>query len=306
MGAATLASRGIGFVRVWMITAVLGTTYLGNSYQATTSVSNVLFELLAAGALSAVLVPTFVELLDRNDQAEAERLAGRILGVALVALGAVAIVGIVAAPWIADLLTTGVPNETIAAQQRDLSTFFLRFFIPQILLYAIGAVSVAVLYAKRHLAVTAMAPIGLTIVVVVAMGVFRAVAGPEPGLDLSTGERLILALGGTLGVAAFVGIPAIALHRTGFRLRPRLGRHDRAVREVLGRSGWAVFQHSMIGMLLLAAIIVGNTVTTKKLLPSSTTTTTAINPMTGHLIWHPLPSCYAAAAAAAGCCSSDP
>jgi putative peptidoglycan lipid II flippase len=261
MGVATAASRFIGFARILVIAAVLGTTFLGNAYQSSNAVSNVLFEMLAAGALSAVLVPTFVELLDRGDQAEAERLAGRLLGVALVALGIVAIVGILAAPLVADLLTTGVSNPEIAEQQRDLSTFLLRFFIPQILLYAIGAVSVAVLYAKRKLAVTAMAPIGLTIVVVAAMGLFRIVAGPDPGLDLSTGEQLILALGGTLGVAAFVGIPTIALRRTGFRLRPRLGRHhDEAVRTVLSRSGWAVFQHSMIGMLLLAAIIVGNTV----------------------------------------------
>ncbi len=260
MGVATAASRFVGFARILVIAAVLGTTYLGNTYQSSNAVSNVLFELLAAGALSAVLVPTFVELLDRGDQAEAERLAGRILGVALAALGVVAVLGILAAPWIAELLTTGVPNPEVAEQQQELSTFFLRFFIPQILLYAIGAVSVAVLYAKRHLAVTALAPIGLTVVVVVAMGLFRAVAGPDPGLELATGERLILALGATLGVAAFVGIPAVALHRTGFRLRPRLGRHDAAVREVLGRSGWAVFQHSMIGLLLFAAIIVGNTV----------------------------------------------
>jgi putative peptidoglycan lipid II flippase len=261
MGVATAASRFIGFARILVIAAVLGTTFLGNAYQSSNAVSNVLFELLAAGALSAVLVPTFVELLDRDDQLEAERLAGRLLGVALVVLGVVAIIGILAAPLIADLLTTGVSDPKIAEQQRDLSTFLLRFTVPQILLYAIGAVSVAVLYAKRKLAVTAMAPIGLTVVVVVAMGLFRVVAGPDPGLELSTGERLILALGATLGVAAFVGIPTIALHRTGFRLRPRLARHhDEAVREVLGRSGWAVFQHSMIGMLLLAAIIVGNTV----------------------------------------------
>jgi len=261
MGVATAASRFIGFARILVIAAVLGTTFLGNAYQSSNAVSNVLFELLAAGALSAVLVPTFVELLDRDDQPEAERLAGRLLGVALVLLGVVAIIGILAAPLIADVLTTGVSDPKIAEQQRDLSTFLLRFTVPQVLLYAIGAVSVAVLYAKRKLAVTAMAPIGLTVVVVVAMGLFRVVAGPDPGLELSTGERLILALGATLGVAAFVGIPTIALHRTGFRLRPRLARHhDEAVREVLGRSGWAVFQHSMIGMLLLAAIIVGNTV----------------------------------------------
>jgi putative peptidoglycan lipid II flippase len=197
MGVATATSRAIGFVRILVIAAVLGTTYLGNTYQSSNAVSNVLFELLAAGALSAVLVPTFVAHLDRGDQAEAERVAGRVLGVALVALGVVALVGIVAAPWIADLLTTGVSNPHIAEQQRSLSTFLLRFFVPQILLYALGAVSVAVLYAKRKLAVTAMAPIGLTVVVVTAMVTFRLVAGPAPGLDLSIGEQLILALGRT-------------------------------------------------------------------------------------------------------------
>ena len=67
MSVATLASRGIGFVRVWAIAAVLGTTFLGNAYQSSSSVSNVLFELLAAGALSAVLVPTFVHLLDAGE-----------------------------------------------------------------------------------------------------------------------------------------------------------------------------------------------------------------------------------------------
>jgi putative peptidoglycan lipid II flippase len=205
-------------------------------------------------------VPTFVEHLDRGDQAETERLAGRILGIALVALGVVALVGILAAPLIADVLTTGVANQHIAEQQRNLSTFLLRFIVPQILLYAVGAVAVAVLYAKRRLAVTAMAPIGLTVVVVVAMGTFRVVAGPNPGLDLSTGEQLILAMGATLGVVAFVAIPTVALWRTGFRLIPRLGRRDAAVGRVLRLSGWAVFQHSMVGLLLLAAIIVGNTV----------------------------------------------
>ena len=48
-------------------------------------------------------------------------------------------------------------------------------------MYAVGAVAVAVLYAKRRLAVTAMAPIGLTVVVVGAMAIFRVVAGPAPG-----------------------------------------------------------------------------------------------------------------------------
>jgi putative peptidoglycan lipid II flippase len=260
MGIATAISRAVGFVRILVIAAVLGTTYLGNTYQSSNAVSNVLFELLAAGALSAVLVPTFVDHFDRADHGGAERLAGRILGLALLALGVVAVVAVVAAPSIARLLTTGVSDAHVAAQQRSLSTFLLRFFVPQILLYAVGAVAVAVLYAQRRLAVTAMAPIGLTIVVVSAMGAFRALAGAHAGLEPSVPEKLVLALGGTLGVVAFVGIPTVALWRSGFHLVPRLGRHDPEVRRVLRLSGWAVFQHSLIGALLLGAVVVGNTV----------------------------------------------
>ncbi len=260
MGVATAISRGFGFVRILVVAGVLGTTYLGNAFQSSNSVSNVIFELLAAGALSAVLVPTFVDLIDRGQQAEAERLAGNVLGRALLALLAITLVGIAAAPWIARLLSSGA-DAAVRDQQEALSEFLLRFFIPQVLLYAVGTVAVAALYAKRRFAVTAVAPIGLTVVLVTALILFRAQVGPgTPGLDLSTAEKLTLALGATLGVAAFVGVPAIALHRTGFRLRPRFDRRDPAVRGLLRLSGWAVFQHSMIGILLGTAIVAGNRV----------------------------------------------
>ena len=73
MGAAAAVSRAFGGLRVVVIAAVLGTTFLGNAFQSSNSVSNVLFELLAAGALSAVLVPTFVNHLGRGEQHRAER-----------------------------------------------------------------------------------------------------------------------------------------------------------------------------------------------------------------------------------------
>jgi putative peptidoglycan lipid II flippase len=260
MGAATAVSRVIGFARVLTIAAILGTTYLGNTFTSSNYVSNVLFELLAAGALSSVLVPTLVDLLDRSDDPEAERLAGSVLGRALIGLGVVTVVGVVAAPWLAQVLTSGVDDPTIAAQQESLATFLLRFFVPQVLLYAIGTVAIAVLYAKRRFVVTAVAPIGNTVLIIAGLVVFRVLAGGDTGLDLSSAEKLILALSGTLGVAAFVAVPYVALHRTGFRLWPRLGRGDPAVNRLLRLSGWAVLQHAQIGLLLGAAIVLGNSV----------------------------------------------
>ena len=137
----TAVSRAFGFVRVLVVAAVLGTTFLGNTFQAANSVSNVLFELVAAGALSAVLVPTFVTLLERGDDDEADRLASGLLGLALVGLGLLTLVGVIFAPLIARILTVGVANDAIAAQQRALETYLLRWFLPQIVLYAWGAIA---------------------------------------------------------------------------------------------------------------------------------------------------------------------
>jgi putative peptidoglycan lipid II flippase len=260
MSVATLASRGIGFVRVWVIAAVLGTTYLGNAYQSSSSVSNVLFELLAAGALSAVLVPSFVPLLESGEDGEAERLASGLLGLALAVMGAVCIVGVVFAPQIAELLASGVRDPKIEAQQVALSTFLLRFFVPQVLLYVLGTVATAILIAKRRFVVTAVAPIANTVMVVSALIVFRVVAGPDPGLELSLAEKLILAFGGLLGVAGFVGVPVVALIRSGFRFRPSFVRPDARLRRVLHLSAWAVLQHAGIGILLGTAIVMGNRV----------------------------------------------
>ncbi len=257
MGAAAAVSRAFGGLRMVVIAGVLGTTYLGNTFQASNSVSNVLFELLAAGALSAVLVPTFVDLLGRGERRRAEEVAGGVLSIALVGLGIVSVLGLVFAPQLARLLTSGVSDAAIAADQRELATFLLRFFIPQVLLYAVGAVTTAVLHARGSFALTAIAPIGNTIVLVVALAVFHSMVGSSPGFDLSDGERLCLALGGTLGVTAFVGVPAIGLWLTGFRLRLSVRRalRDSDVRRALRLSGWAALQHSGTGILLAAALV---------------------------------------------------
>jgi putative peptidoglycan lipid II flippase len=242
-----------------VVAAVLGTTYLGNTFSAANSVSNVLFELLAAGALSAVLVPTFVDLFGQGARRRAEEVAGGVLGIALVGLGLVTIVGIVFAPAIAGVLTSGVDDAQVAADQRELATFLLRFMIPQVLLYAVGAVATAVLNARGVLALTAAAPIANSVVVIIAMAIFAALVGPNPGFDLTTAEQLCLALGGTLGVAAFVAVPAMALRASGFRMRLSLrgGLVDPDVRRVLRLSGWGALQHAGAGVLLGTALVVG-------------------------------------------------
>lgn len=259
MAVATAVSRGAGFVRVLVIAGVLGTTVLGNAFGSSNSVSNVLFELLAAGALSAVLVPAFVtRFADARDE-ECARLAGGLLGYALVALGSLSVIGVLIAPVLARALTAGT-DASIATSQRTLTTYLLRFFVPQVVLYGFGAVATAVLHARRRFTVTAVAPMGNTVVVVALLLVFRAVAGPDPGLELSGGERLLLAAAGTGGVIAFVGVLVVACARAGTPLVPRWPARDPAVRELVRHAGWGSVLHATGGLLLGAALIAGNSI----------------------------------------------
>ena len=90
-------SRLTGFVRVVVVAAVLGTTFLGNTYQSANTVPNIVFELFAAGALQAVLVPALVARFDRGDDEGAERLAGSVLGLTAFSGDAKKAVGYIAA-----------------------------------------------------------------------------------------------------------------------------------------------------------------------------------------------------------------
>ena len=56
----TLVSRATGLVRIVLVGAVVGTTYLGNTYESTNTIPNVVFELMAAGTFQAVLIPALV------------------------------------------------------------------------------------------------------------------------------------------------------------------------------------------------------------------------------------------------------
>lgn len=253
-----LASRVTGLARVVAMSAALGATALGDTYQSANLVSNILFELLAGGLLSAVLVPTFVDLVDRGRRSEAARLAGLILGAALAVLTVVVVGGVLLGPWLMRLLTLGVPDAEGRDQQVELGTFLLWFFLPQVLLYAVGAVATALLHAERRFVAAALAPVCNNVVVIVAMIAFVAIRQGDTSLPLSLGERLVLAAGATGGVLAMSLVPVVAVRLRGLHLRPRWPGRDPAVRSLLGRGAWAALQLAVTQVLALVTIVLAN------------------------------------------------
>ncbi|MCU1453571.1 MAG: putative rane protein putative virulence factor [Acidimicrobiales bacterium] len=261
MTALTAVSRITGFIRILVVAAVLGTTFLGNVYQSANTVPNLLFELIAAGVLQAVLIPTLVAQLDRGDQAEAEHVAGSVLGLSLVVLGSLALLGAAAAPFIARGLFSGVHDPAIRHAQIRLGTVFLWLFLPQVAMYAAGMVATSVLNARDRFAIPVVAPALNNVVVTAAYLWFAWLRhGQPPSLHLNPLEVIVLAGGTTFGVVVFCGLPVVAAVRGGFAMRPRFDRRHPEVRR-LGRLGaWAALFLAVTQLLLVVVLLLANRV----------------------------------------------
>ena len=252
-------SRVTGFVRIVLVAAVLGTTFLGNTYQSANTIPNIVFELFAAGALQAVLVPSLVKRFDRGDDEGAERLAGSVLGHTALALATLAVVGAIASPWIMRLLVSGVDDAGIRADQVRLGTVFLLLFLPQVIVYDLGVVATAVLHARGRFALPAIAPAVNNVVVSLAyLGFWYLRDGAEPSLDLSVTEIVVLAGGTSFAVLAFCSIPVVGARRAGFRFRANLDRSDPDLRALAGQGAWAGLYLAMTQILLAAVLVLAN------------------------------------------------
>ncbi|MBV8295677.1 MAG: oligosaccharide flippase family protein [Acidimicrobiia bacterium] len=258
--AGNVASRVTGFVRVLAIGAALGTTFLGNTYQTSNLVSNILFELLAAGLLSSVLVPSFVGFIDSGRRDDAEHVAGAVLGVCLAVLGVVLTAALVLRPWIMRVLTVAVSDPGVRHQEVALGSFLLWFFLPQLLLYAAGAVATALLNGARRFAAPAFAPVANNVVVIATMAAFWVLHGSHGGLALTLEERLVLAIGTTAGVLAMTIVPFVALWRAGIRLRPRWDPGHPAVRALARPGAWAVGYLASNQLLIAVTLVLANRV----------------------------------------------
>ncbi len=212
------ASRITGFVRVLVVGGALGATRLGDTYQGANQVSNVLFEFLAAGTLSAVLVPGLVARITSDDRDAARDFAGALLGRALMALAPIVVLGVVFARPIMRVLVDGNDGSSRSAQVR-LGAFLLAFVLPQLLLYAWGAVVTAMLHADGRFAAAAMAPVANNVVVSSALGLFW-IRGAT-GLDLGLSDRVLLGGGALGGVLCMSVLPAVAAWRAGLAVVPR-------------------------------------------------------------------------------------
>jgi putative peptidoglycan lipid II flippase len=220
----TAVARVVGFARVVVFARTVGpANCLGNVYYTANSVPNIVFEIVAGGALASLVVPVLAGAADRRDSAEVGRTTSALLTWTVLLLLPISIAGIWLARPVMELLV-GDNGQCNPQQVIDAGTRMLLVFLPQIVLYGVGIVLIGVLQAHRRFIGPALAPLLSSVVVIAAYAVFAIhfTGDPETLSTVSRTDELILSVGTTLGVVILSLCLVVPLHRLRVPLRPSL------------------------------------------------------------------------------------
>ena len=248
MAAGTIASRVTGFLRILVVAAALGLGGKGNllpdAYAVPNVMPNIIYELLLGGVLTSVLVPVLVKSA-RDDGDQGTAFAQALLSMVVTALAAMTLVAMLLAPWLLRVLYSRATGRTF-----DLEVTFLRFFLPQIVFYGVGAVIGAVLNTRGRFGPPMFAPVLNNVVVIATFALFLAMPGPSrpSPATISAAQVSVLAIGTTLGVVAMTLALLPALRSTGFRWRLRFDWRHQGLRAAARLAGW-VFVYVAVNQL---------------------------------------------------------
>ncbi|MGH7540734.1 MAG: murein biosynthesis integral membrane protein MurJ [Gemmatimonadota bacterium] len=261
MTVGTTLSRLTGFLRLTAMTAAFGVTVseLGSVYTVANLTPNIVYELILGGILTSIFVPVFVQRLETGGIEDARDVADRIVSLVLVVLVSVAALGALFAEPIIRLYLASSDDPDRAAQIR-LGVFFLRWFMPQIVFYGVGAVATGLLQSHRRFAAPMFAPILNNLVVIGTFIAYAIVRGDRPPTvaGIPAAERTVLALGTTLGVVAMTVALWPSLRSIGYRLRLRLGWRHEAVRRLIRLAGWVAVYVAANQLAYVVVIVLNN------------------------------------------------
>lgn len=231
LAAAAGLARNIVIARQFGIGADLDT------YYAAFKLPDLLFTVVAGGALATAFIPVFARFLAEGDHQGAWRLASAITNLVALAVSGLAALAALSAPWLVGVLIA--PGFDAARQAETVS--LMRLVLVSTLLFGISAVQSSVLHGFKHFLLPALAP------VVYPLGVMAGALWLAPRWGIHG-----LAAGAILGAALHLAVKLPGLAHYGFRWWPVIDLGQPAVRRVLVLMGPRVLDLGVFHLTLLA------------------------------------------------------
>jgi putative peptidoglycan lipid II flippase len=185
VGAATLMSRLLGFMRDAGIAAILGAGVLSDAYFAALQIPNLFRRLLAEGALNSAFVPMWIRIREESGLDGTRRFGEQVLGAMARTLGLVVVLCLVGAPLVVHVVAPGFAGT---GERYPLAVTFVRLSMPYVALSGVVAVAASALNAQGRVGAAAFGLVvfnGVLVAVVVALLLLGTPATPAAAAVLS-------------------------------------------------------------------------------------------------------------------------
>ena len=215
-----------GLVSQIFVTRAYGTGAEIDAYYAGNSLTELLFNLMAGGALASAFIPTFTGFLAREQRARAWRLASSIGNLIFIGLGMISAIAAWQAPWIVQhILAPGFTDSV----QITLTVELLRIMLLSPAIFGVSGLLMGVLNGNQRFFLPAVAPgfyrIGL-IAGVVFLSPRYGIYGLAWGVVLGASLHLLVQLPGLRGLGGqytpSMGLKDAAVRQVGVLMAPRL------------------------------------------------------------------------------------
>ncbi|WP_233545995.1 murein biosynthesis integral membrane protein MurJ [Salinibius halmophilus] len=239
VSAGTLVSRVLGFVRDMVFASYLGAGGATDAFYVAFKVPNFFRRLFAEGAFSQAFVPVLNEYKALANHAEVQRYVAKVTTMLAAVVGAVVLLGIVGADYVAQVFAWGYRDE---ADKLAITAELLRITFPYLFFISLVSVAAGIQNAYNQFAVPALTPVLLN------LSLISAVVWLSPYFEVA-------AYGAAWGVL-IAGVAQLLLQipflaRLGMLGKPELAPKDEGVRKTLKLMGPALFGASVAQINLL-------------------------------------------------------
>ncbi|MBR7834347.1 murein biosynthesis integral membrane protein MurJ [Actinospica durhamensis] len=217
MAMGTIVSRVTGIVRTSLIVAALGTGALSDSFNVGNNLPNMIYAIVAGGAVNAIFVPQLVRAM-KDDRDGGQAFIDRLLTLTIVFLGSLTALAVMAAPLLVDLYAGGYTGA-----QREATVNFARYCLPQIIFYGLSVMLGQILNAKDSYGPMMWTPVLANVVQIATLGAYLWIVNGVANTPqtITGGEQLLLGFGTTLGIVLQAVTLIPYLRGVGVTYRPR-------------------------------------------------------------------------------------
>jgi len=223
--AAFVVSRLFGVLRDIVIAAQLGTSDAADAYRTAFLIPDLIFTLIAGGALASAFIPTFTSYLANDDREGAWRLASGVINLLLVAIGIVAALACVFAPALAFALAPGY-----APDKQALTVSLMRVMLICPVVFGVSGLIMGILNAQQDFLLPGLAPSAYNLGIILGAWLLIPSIGPMGA-----------ALGAVAGALLHLLVQVPGLVRCKMHYSPVLSLRDPGIRRVLWLMGPRVF-----------------------------------------------------------------